>query len=251
MGNTDDYNAKIGVIETVPDKETKSPSMPVDVYVQESEDVIAVADNNKDKFTAIGVDVSLLEDALVRCGALREAESIWQSLFNVKEDAQKVWYEDSPKAYFMRDDLLDVQRFAFRKNKDLSNKVRNIAKGRGNADMIQDLNDIVALGRRNADYFAAINFDLTRFDEAAALSDRMATVLADAHAEEDLNRARVIRDKAYTHLKEVVDEIRDTGKFIFRYEPDTLEKFASDYFRKVNSAKNREDEETPEIVPNN
>ncbi len=248
MGNRDDYEVKIGVIEAITDNDTRSPSMPVDVFVQESEDVIAVATKNKEKFEAIGVDLSLLEDALVRCGALRESESVWQSLFNVKADAQKVWLEESPQAYFMRDDLLGVQRYAFRKDKDKLNRVRSIAKGRGHADMIQDLNDIAALGRNNADYFSAINFEIEKFDEAAAVADRIATVLAEAHSVDNINEARVIRDKAYTHLKEAVDEIRDAGKFIFRYEPDLLEKFASDYHRKLRA---KTDSETPEIVPDN
>ena len=45
MGNRDDYNAKIGVIEAIPEKEARSPSMPVDVYVQEAEEAFKVIGN--------------------------------------------------------------------------------------------------------------------------------------------------------------------------------------------------------------
>ncbi len=77
----------------------------------------------------------------------------------------------------------------------------------------------------------------------------MATVLAEAHSTDNINEARVIRDKAYTHLKEAVDEIKDAGKFIFRYEPDTLEKFSSDYLRRQNREYRNKPEET-DLTPN-
>lgn len=247
MSNIQDYEAKIGVITAIPTKEAKSPNMPVDVYVQEAVDVIDVASDNKAEFKKTGLDMPFLKDALVRCGALREAESRWMTMFNVEADAQKVWLEKSPKAYFMRDDLLDVQRYAFRKNDDLLKNVRNIAKGRGHSDMLQDLNDIAALAKKNEKYFTPINFDMAGFEEAADLAASMSLILADAHSEENINKARLIRDKAYTHLKEVVDEIRDAGKFIFRYEPEILEKFSSDYIRKLNKEYRSKPEETEQV----
>lgn len=233
MSNVEDYEAKIDVIMSIADKDAKSPSMPVDVFVQESEDLFSVVEDNKEKFKAINFNIALIKDLPMRCGACREAESRWQALFNTKEEAQRLWLEESPKAYFMRDDLLDVLRYAFRGDKHLLSRVHNIAKGRGHADMIQDLNDIAALGRDNPKYFTAINFDTANFEKAADMADRMASVLADAHKENGISEARIIRDKAYTHLKEAVDEIKESGKFIFRYDPVMLDKLASVYFRKM------------------
>ncbi|WP_299583090.1 hypothetical protein [uncultured Sunxiuqinia sp.] len=31
----------------------------------------------------------------------------------------------------------------------------------------------------------------------------------------DQNQSKLLRDKAYTYLKELVDEIRDAGKYLF------------------------------------
>ena len=243
MSNVQDYEAKIDVIKSIQDKDAKSPNMPVDVYVQGAEDILSVVNDHKDKFKAISFDMSLINDLSVRCGACREAESRWHALFNTKEDAQRIWLEESPKAYFMRDDLLDVLRYAFRKNKRLLNRARNIAKGKGHSDMIQDLNDIAALGRDNPKYFKAINFDVANFEKTDDMAHRMAKVLANAHKEDGISEARIIRDKAYTHLKEAMDEIKEAGKFIFRYNHAIIEKFSSDYFHKMNNGQKKEDEE--------
>lgn len=242
MSNAQDYAAKIDIISAIANKDMKFPSMPVDVYVQEAEDLFSVVADNKEKFEAIGFDVSSIDDLSVRIGACREAESLWQALFNTNEEAQKLWLDESPGAYFMRDDLLDVMRYAFRKDVSLLSNVKNIAKGRGHADMIQDLNDIAALGRDNKEFFDAINFDAVNFSKAADLADRMGTVLGDAHKEEGINKARIIRDKAYTYLKELVDEVKETGKFIFRYDPVMLDKLNSDFFKKMNRPKKDEDD---------
>ena len=39
MSNQDDYLAKLDVIKAIADEETKSPTMPVDVYLQEAENL--------------------------------------------------------------------------------------------------------------------------------------------------------------------------------------------------------------------
>ena len=79
--------------------------------------------------------------------------------------------------------------------------------------MIQDLNDISVLGKTNQEYLEAIKMDLTLLDQAAETANDMADLLGQATVERDDNSAaRVIRDKAFTHLKEVVDEVRNCGQ---------------------------------------
>ena len=33
MGNIDDYNAKLDVIQSIPDQDVQTPTLPVDVYL--------------------------------------------------------------------------------------------------------------------------------------------------------------------------------------------------------------------------
>ena len=64
----------------------------------------------------------------------------------------------------------------------------------------------------------------------------MAELLAQVNGERaDGNRARIIRDLAYTHLKEAVDEIRDAGQYVFWDNEARLEGYYGKYFQAANA----------------
>ncbi len=110
--------------------------------------------------------------------------------------------------------------------------MNQISEGDTNADMIQDLNDIAVLGKANEEKLSAIAFDLTRLDEAAQMSTDLAELLAIANGDKAVSsETKVIRDKAYTHLKELVDEIRAAGKYLFWRDKDRYKGYVSVYWR--------------------
>ena len=53
------------------------------------------------------------------------------------------------------------------------------------------------------------------------------------------SEAKKIRDQAYTHLKEAVDEILETGRYVFRQDKSHLKKYASEYRRQIKSKQER------------
>ncbi|EAY29635.1 hypothetical protein M23134_00519 [Microscilla marina ATCC 23134] len=152
---------------------------------------------------------------------------------NTKEEAQINWKNVAPDAYELRDDLLASFRYAFRKRDDLLNRVREISEGSGNADMIQDLSDLSALGKANLAELNKIKFDPARLDFAAAQADQLADMLALANgASHDTNQAKLLRDAAFAHLKEAVDELRTAGKYAFRKQKDRYQGYTSQYHKK-------------------
>ena len=48
---------------------------------------------------------------------------------------------------------------------------------------------------------------------------------------EAVSEAMIIRDKAYTYMKQAVDEIRECGKFVFWRNPDRLKGYVSDFWK--------------------
>ncbi|MFH1852563.1 MAG: hypothetical protein ABIA75_09480, partial [Candidatus Neomarinimicrobiota bacterium] len=137
--------------------------------------------------------------------------------------------------------LLHTFHYAYRNDELLAARVSAIADGTGHPDMIQDLNDLSLLGKANPDPLTAIGFDLTTLDTAAATADEMASLLSEATAvRSDLNAERVIRDKAYTYLKQALDEIRQCGQYVFWRDESRLRGYVSRYFktrRRKNSGK--------------
>ncbi|MFV0267234.1 MAG: hypothetical protein ACK5HT_08865 [Draconibacterium sp.] len=155
--------------------------------------------------------------------------------------------EQAPDAYTLRDDLMASLRFAYRKDEALLSRVSAITEGSGHADMIQDLNDIAVLGGAYPDPLTAIGFDLDQLDVAATRADELADLLAEANGDKaDPNQSKLIRDKAYTHLKALVDEIREAGKYVFRNDTRRFKGYVSDYWRKQNRKKSDSDSEVTE-----
>uniref|UniRef100_UPI0032178E63 hypothetical protein n=1 Tax=uncultured Draconibacterium sp. TaxID=1573823 RepID=UPI0032178E63 len=247
MANTDDYNAKLAEIQAIPNEEVKDPGMPVDIALQEAENLHHWSLDDTEALAVVGITENMIEDLPVRAGACREAQSIWNKDYRSQQEAQKQWAEQAPLAYDFRDDLLASMRFAYRKNDALLSRVRAITEGSGNADMIQDLNDIAVLGRENPDALTGISFDLSQLDLAATRADELADLLAEANGDKaDSNESKIIRDKAYLYMKELVDEIREAGKYVFRKDPSRLKGYSSEYWRKQNRKKNDNDSEVAE-----
>ena len=132
-----------------------------------------------------------------------------------------------------RDQLLHDFTFAYRKTPELLAKVQTIRDGNSNADMLQDHSDLNVLGKKNPDPLTKIGFDLTDLDRAAEVADELSAVLALANGEEgDDVDAKELRDKAYTFMKMAVDEIRNTGQYVFWRDEDRKKGYVSLYFRK-------------------
>ncbi len=93
MANLDDFNTKIDVISAVTAEREKKPTMPVDVYAQETENLHHWARIDRKTLTAAGLKWIVVEDLLVLAGALREAESRWFTKRFTKEEAQRQWKE--------------------------------------------------------------------------------------------------------------------------------------------------------------
>lgn len=240
MGNIEDYNVKLEAILAIPVDEALEPGIPMEYTLQEAEDLCYWASDDLPILTPVGIKKNVIDDLRVRTGAGREAQSIWNKDYHSQKEAQKQWSALAPAAFELRDDLIDTMRFAYRKDDALLGRVRAIAEGTGNADMVQDLNDLKVLGQENQEPLTAISVDLILLDTAGTTSDEMAEVLAAANGDSmEKNETKLIRDKAHTHIKELVDEIRDTGKYVFRKDKTRLKGYSSKY-RKSTSDSNKE-----------
>lgn len=235
MSNTQNSTQTQEAIKAIPDNETKTPNMPVGIYAQEGENLYHWCQTDKEELIAAGLNWELIEELPARCEALREAQSIWNSERHIKEEAEKEWKDKSPSAYELRDGLLHTFRYAFRKNSEMLAKVAVIAEGDGHADMIQDLNDLYVLGSKNTAPLTAIGFDSALLTQADTSAEAMAELLARANGERlEQGESKLVRDKAYTYLKQLVDEVRACGKYLFWKDKERLKGYRSEYVRKYN-----------------
>jgi hypothetical protein len=92
--------------------------------------------------------------------------------------------------------------------------------------MVKYLNDLVVLDNAHTDLLSAIGLDLTKLENAAALSDEMRQLLANVNeAKIGGNDIKYLRDQAYTCLKQLVDDIRKCGKYAFRKDSKRIQEY--------------------------
>jgi hypothetical protein len=252
--SVEEYNMKLEVITAIPDDQIKTPSqIPVEIYIQEAEHLLAWCQVDKDELTAGGLDWTAVEDLPVRCGALREAEANWIKERCTREEAEQLWILESPQGYELRNVIAHNFYYAFKDDLSLIQKINTIMEGSTHAAMIQALKNFTVIGRDNQELLSSIGFDLTLLDLAAQKSDELAEIYAAAYRDrEDFSAVKKIRDQAFTHVKEVVDKIRKCGKFVFWRTPTRLKGYRSNYLRRIRlrgAGENNEPEPSPEPVP--
>jgi len=243
--------ANVKVFEKVKEKliaiaeeDLSKPCMPIDVYLQEAEDKSYYAIKDKELLVASGLPVEYIDSLPARIGALQYTQSEWKAVSKSRTEMAKQWSEVSENAENLHRELLHKFRFAYRNDKELKAVVDDIAEGSGYADMVQDFSDFCSLGKKNPDLLTAINFDFTKLEKANEFAGILGSMLSSINGERDENDkpAKEMRDRAYTYLKEAIDQISDFGKFVFWEDEEKLEKYASAYFRKLRKQKEEEDE---------
>lgn len=226
------YNDLKAAIVAIDDKLLKDPDIPVDIFNQEAENLYQVALNDKSALLARGLKEETLTMLQKAAGACRYAEANWNKERNEKEAAGQEWKVRSPEAYTLRNDLLSELEFAFFDDYELKTTIGRIREGNNDADMIQDLMDLSVLGKDHTDLLAKTGFEAAMLDQAETMADQMSVLLAKANgAKESNNESKIMRDKAYIFLKQLVDEVRRYGKFVYRKDPEHAAKYASAYYR--------------------
>ena len=250
MSNIEDYNMKLEVIKAIPDDQITPPnSIPVGIYIQESEDLFEWCQEDKDVLMARGLDWTAVEDLPVRCGALSVAEAKWSKEWRTREEAEKLWILESPKGYDLRNEIAHHFYYAFNDDPSLISKVNTYLEGTTHAEMIQCLINLSELGQSNQELLTAIGFDLTLLDQAAQKSDELRSLYAAATRDrQDFNEFKKIRDQAFTHVKEAVDKTRKCGQYVFWRNAARVKGYRSNYLRRVHRRRTEENNE-PEPGP--
>jgi len=243
----EEFEAKKVIFETMPDSVVKYPGMPVDVALQESENLFVWCVDDKELLVKGGLNWDLVVDLPKRTGSCRYMESEWQKEYRSIENAQLEWKEKAPVAFELRDELLHHFNHAFYGRPDLLAQVKKIAEGSSNADMIQDLSDLSVLGKANKPLFTNTLMELSQLDEAATIADKLSEVLAQSNSEKlKDNKKRILRDKTFVHMKEAVDEIRRVGQYVFWKNDARRKGYISKYNKLKRKNKTKDDTDNEE-----
>jgi hypothetical protein len=234
MSNVDFYNQLQAEIAAVAPERVRVPVVPMGIYLQEAENLQTWVTKDKVRLEAAGLSWTFVERLPALIGAARECQSGWPATQLTKDDARRQYELLSPAAIDLRDTLVHDMLFAYRAQPDVLNRVRAIAEGDGEADLVQDLNDAAVLGRQNPGPLAAIGFDPKKLDEAASKSQELSGIYAVSKGDKTVAAgAKALRDQAYTLLDEAVDEIRQCGQYAFWRDAERVKGYGSEYLRRA------------------
>lgn len=239
--STEDLKIVLEDLNHLPIEAVKKPDRPIDITIQEAINLHSWCQYDLTSLLQIGLTREFIDSLLIRSGALQEAESLWLNQRDGKEETHIKWSMASKSGYELRDIILHSFRYAYRQSEDIHRKLKIIGYGNSHADMIQDLNDLAVIGREHSEELIKINFDMPLLEQAKALSASLGKILADAKASEKTNDAKDLRDRAFSYLKEVVDEIRAAGQSIFWRSPERLKGYRSEYNYNRNHSSNNKD----------
>jgi GTP cyclohydrolase II len=238
----ENFDLKQKEIAAISDEDVKLPNMPVGEAVQEAENLFAWCMGDKAALTKAGLDWALVDDLPLRAGACRYAESLWKRDSKTSEEAEKEWKLKSPEGFDLRDRLQHHLTFAFRKDPEQLAKVQTIREGSSRADMLQDLSDLSVLGKSQPALLKQIGFDMSMLGQAAQMSDDLSAVLALVNGEDTVeDNTKKMRDKAYTYMKQAMDEIRTTGQYVFWRDEDRKKGYVSTYQKRLNQRRKGDD----------
>jgi hypothetical protein len=234
MRNAECYEAKLPEIMGIMDDEIiVSSSIPFEVFLQEADNLYDWCQADKEVFLKANKDWMIVEEIPIRAGALREAIARWTTQRFAKRDAVALWAGKSIELRELRNLLLHEFRYAYMKNTDICSCINAIAGINSHAALIQDLNDLSLLGKKNPAELAAINFDMSILDTAAQKAQEFAALYSSSTAAKESYFAKKIRDQAFTLLKRAMDEVCVFGRYAF-YRNDTRKRgYTSSYLRGV------------------
>ncbi|MBD3418776.1 MAG: hypothetical protein GF398_01535 [Chitinivibrionales bacterium] len=231
---TDDqsYEAALSKLDALPSDDVRSPDMPTEEAVNEGEKVAQLLIEHADAFAKIGFDMAIAKQLQQAAGALRVADAKWLACWGEQKESRRLWSEKSPQGYALRDEMLAAFTYALRKDAAVLKQVRRIRAGRTHSDMIQDLRDITELGKKHAALLADININAGKLEQCAAMADELGTLYAKVFADGSDNEALDIRNRAFTWMRMLQQEVVDAAEYVLRDDPDTLRRFYSEYRRR-------------------
>ena len=211
-----------------------SPTIPVDITIGESGKLHQYAMEDKEALLAKGLSEDLIQALTPRAKFLQNKQSEWTAVYQSAQTSTQRWEAKIEEARLLQRELKCDFQFAYRNDPNILRKVKNIVNGHGNMDLIQDLSDYYAFAKQYPEPLTAILFNTSKTERAKLISLELIDLMNEVDGmKNSKNRPeKLMRDRAYTYLKQLVDEIRAYGKYAFWNDEEKQKRYSSEYARR-------------------
>ena len=238
------------VIEGINSESIVPLNMPYEEAVHEGERVAALAQKYGDFLRKSAIDPELLKTVTGRAGAFAYTVSMADIFRKGGQDNNQKWQERKKVAYNLRRKIQKILLYVFRRDEGTKKRIAKVMGGRGDLDMIKDLLSYYQLAMEKGDDIRKANIDMDIFLQASSLHAELTELVTFIAIDPDsINMAQQTCLKAWTFLKEALDEIYEAGRIVFMDEPEIEELFYSDYWQEIGKRKKEQEiVEQPEVI---
>lgn len=231
----------IPVLEALAPEDIVETAAPMAVVLQEANDLHAAiqADDTWDRLLQVGMDPGVFDGLPVAVAAARQSQSQWVVVRDRgKPQAQR---DRELAGTDLRAEIVAACRWNLRRDPVALAVIDQIVQGDGVPDLVQDLMDLAELLDRQAAAFDGDDtFDAAAKAEAARTSASEITAgLSESRVLGDHEAAKLLRDRAFTHLAKLVADVREAGRYAFRKDSRRAAAFSSAYMRKAKARSRR------------
>ncbi len=221
-------------LELIDPTDVDAPAIPIAVALQEAVDLSKIVGQPgiRERLVAVGLHEETLDELPMAVGAAREAQARWVLMRDGGKTAEQARRE--AEGVELRARIARACRWNLRERPVAMATLGAIMAGDGVADLIQDLVDLAALVSAHPEDFAGD----TTFDAPGAVKSARTSAsaisegLSASRADQAKRDAKLLRDRAYTHLDDQVSSIRAAGRYAFAGDPGTAARFQSRYERR-------------------
>lgn len=213
------------VLEKIPRQGIAEPRVRVSVVLEEAQELAGLLSRHEvaRRLADVGVAAERVQELEPATQALREAEAEWLRARAHGKSAERARAES--EGYALRDELLSACRFNLA-DCDIFAELARITDGEDAQDLRHDLLELAELVENHIDCFRSDrSFAATcRIEEARLLSEQIGYSEELSAPDDD---ARILRNRAFTYLIELMQQLREAGLYAFRGSTQARRYFAT------------------------
>ena len=228
------YDERLPILMAIPKKDVVALTMPPEEASAEAARMDVVVKRDRVQLLAKGVDQEYIDTFGARAGALIYSIAAIDAIINNAEGAKEQWGKKKPIAIKVRELLIVGLAWALRNDKDAIKSLERIKTGQGNKDLVGDLLALNILGSQFPELLKNHGVSLELLEQAKVLNTELNQILAHCKVDPDVYSEQVnICNRAWTHIKEALDDIYQAGKFAFMDDPEKAGQYSIDYYKEL------------------
>ncbi len=174
-------------------------------------------------FKGAALDKNLRGELISRRARLERAESAWLELRARATPRDLIKLRSAAER--LKRDAFAALRYFVAEDADVQLRLDEIYEGVGDADVIDDLRKLADLAEAHAARLTVADVPKEPVSKLRETAQLLADATAERAVDPDAATAIGLRDRAYWHLRTLMDQLRRAGRYVYRNDPKLLPLF--------------------------